>query len=136
MKINFIIIILISAILTSCALKEDNPLHHKKAPSVMNSDDWSVTQRSGVLVISWTPFDMDVCDGYYIYRSLSQNGQYISLIEDGIPNNYIDEGEQMEYEDHEVLSGVFYYYKISGYKIYDDLKLEGKISAPIYGRIN
>ncbi|MBN2829183.1 MAG: hypothetical protein JXR56_02555 [Candidatus Cloacimonetes bacterium] len=132
---HYIIIILISVILTSCALTEDNPLHHKKAPSVMNNDDWSVTQRSGVLVVAWTPFELVDCDGYYIYRGLSQNGQYVRILE--LDTTGLEPGiDELEYEDHDILAGVYYYYKISGYKEYDSLKLEGKISAPISGRVN
>lgn len=131
-------IILCSIIITSCALSEDNPLHNKKAPSVINNDDWSATNESGAILIEWTPFDISDCDGYYIYRSLSQNGQYVNLVE--IDNNYDLDAEgkpnDIPFRDFDILTGNYYYYKISGYKEYGEYKLEGKISEPKGVRAN
>ncbi|MDP8232814.1 MAG: hypothetical protein P9L91_09135, partial [Candidatus Zophobacter franzmannii] len=91
-------IILCSIIITSCALSEDNPLHNKKAPSVINNDDWSATNTGGVLSIKWTPFSEIECDGYYLYRGLSQNGQYEEP--NVILNNY-DLDAEMNFIDME-----------------------------------
>ncbi len=136
----FIFILILGLLITSCALKEDNPLHHKKAPSLINSGNWSVTQRSGVLLVSWNPLDIEGCDGYYIYRSLSHSGQYIRLVDNpenesgpGIPNSPV---EELEFEDHDIISGIYYYYKISGYKKYNEGVLEGQISEPKSGKMN
>ncbi len=136
---KLIMLLIVCTLFIACSLKEDNPLHNKKAPSVIISDNWSVTQRSGVLVVSWNPLDMMDCDGYYIYRSLSHSGQYVRLIDNptnvngpGIPNSAV---EELEFEDHDVISGIYYYYKISGYRIYSEGVLEGSISEPKSGRM-
>ncbi len=68
-------------------------------------------------------------NGYYIYRSMSQNGRY-----DRVDDNRLDNENYTEFLDQNpaFISGTFYWYKISAYKTYNGKNLEGYRSEPIY----
>jgi len=124
-----IYILLFSLVLMSCSLSKDNPLDPDNsgidAPSTVSN---IIVQRpvSGYVPISWD--EVNQASGYYIYRSQSYYGEYI--LHEEISNSGIT-----QYNDNKnYISGTFYYYILSAYKLIDDNKLEGTRSGKVTWR--
>jgi hypothetical protein len=110
----------------ACSLDYDNPLDPHNtgidAPKTVRGLNVTLTWQDSVL-ITWYP--MSQIDGYYLYRSLDENGYYRRLTEANL--TFID----TLYNDVELnIIAKNYWYKISAYKAVGDTILEGYRSDP------
>ena len=122
---------MIFVILLSGCIKRDNPLDPSSnsdiiAPSQVNNFA-AYASSSTVVKLTWDK--NSGVSGYYIYRSMSIDGDYIRVDNNRLNNeNY----EEFLDENPTFVSDTFYWYKISAYKTYDGKNLEGYRSDPIY----
>ena len=131
MKLKFVIfIVLIMVFILSC-IKRDNPLDPSVnndiiVPAQVNNFD---AQALSPTVVKLTWDKNTGVSGYYIYRSMSINGDYIR-----VDNNRLNDENYEEFLDENptFVSNTFYWYKISAYKTYNGKNLEGYRSDPIY----
>ncbi len=114
----FSILILLS---TSCSLDKSNPLDPQGNPDMKippNIVGLSLASSNQQVKITWT--HSTEVDKYYIYRSLTHDGDYERIKE---INNTLNDNTMSTVDSDVVLSGL-YFYKISGVKN----RLEGHIS--------
>ena len=128
---NKLVFIFIFLIALSACIKRTNPLDPNNNLDIIVPQ--KVTNFSAVALSSTTvrlTWDKRAgADGYYIYRSMSINGDYIRVDNDRLNNeNY----EEFLDENPAFISQTFYWYKISAYKIYNGSALEGYRSDPLY----
>ena len=63
----------------------------------------------GVIVVFWNDFWEEIeIDGFNVYRSLQENGEYEKINSEIITSNH--------FQDNEVINGITYYYKIKAVK--------------------
>ncbi len=117
----FIIIILLTL---SCSLDRSNPLDTDNYPSKVLGIQVSFPENN-IVTITWDIQGHANDDGYFIYRSMSYHGFY-ELIKE-IEDYSID-----SYEDEDIIIGenIYYFYKMSAFRIIDSKKLEGYRSDP------
>ena len=124
MKQIFIIPFLL--LLVACSLPHDNPLDPENSGIPAPSQVSGITidrPQSGYVPINWD--SVASVDGYYIYRSQSYYGDYVLHKE-------ITDWNVTEYhDDKNYISGNWYYYILSAYKIIDDKKFEGTRSRKV-----
>ena len=119
-KIGLLVLFIL---IISCSLEHSNPLDPEnsgiEAPAEITGIIITLTSQNHV-TISWNPlFDIN---GYYVYRSFSEDGQYETPIEiSSSESSYFDEITVTNYNC---------WYMISAYKIIDEEILEGMRSAP------
>lgn len=124
--IKKLILVLVIALLAGCGLERSNPLDPvQNGIQVPNEVIGIEVSYSGSDEINLSWVAQNDADGYYIYRSMSYNGLY-SRIDDDLLNS----GEIDQYTDSEIISGNWYYYKMSAWKWVDNRKLEGWRSGP------
>ncbi|MFO7895927.1 MAG: hypothetical protein R6U84_03240 [Candidatus Cloacimonadales bacterium] len=116
-----IFILILPLILLACSLAKDNPLdpgseNGVEPPIRVSGIDVSKISSSGPIRLTWN--QSPTADGYYIYRSQSYYGEYIL-------HKTIEAGETTLYDDFTYVSGNFYYYIMSAYRLVGDQKLEG-----------
>lgn len=122
-----ITLIILLLFIISCSLDRTNPLDPlvsgKQAPPKVPNIAVETTPDNTIM-ITWN--SMNTVDGYYIYRSQSYDGLYELITPEGINSSV------STYEDnHVVIPGNFYWYKMSAYILVDGEKLEGYRSKPI-----
>jgi len=116
--ITFLILLAIS-----CSLERSNPLDPENGGTIPISPDIKqfsiITTTSGdkQVLLMWD--QLNSVAGYYLYRSLSYNGQYDLLTK-------IENNQTYEYFDTDVISGKTYFYKMSAY---NQQGLEGYLSG-------
>ena len=122
---------ILSVILLSSCISRTNPLDPNSHPDILVPDpvnNLAATCLSPTVVkLTWDK--RSGVDGYYLYRSMSRDGEYIR-----VDNDMLDSSEYNYFldENSAFVSGIFYWYKISAYKIYNGKKLEGYRSSPVY----
>lgn len=128
MKIKYIVLLISFLLVLACSLDYDNPLDPKSSgieePPIVRGLNVVLTWQDSVF-ITWHPVNNYLIDGYYLYRSLDENGYYRRLTEANLA--YSD----TLYKDAEV--DIFekgYWYKISAYVALQDTVLEGYRSDP------
>ena len=120
-----IFIFLIIFLLTlSCSLDRSNPLDIDNYPSKVLGIQVSYPEDDKVTITWDTPGHAND-DGYFIYRSMSYHGFYEFIQE-------IDDNTINSYEDEDIIIGenIYYFYKMSAFRIIDSKKLEGYRSDP------
>ena len=117
----FIIIFLLTL---SCSLDRSNPLDTDNYPSKVLGIQVSYPEDDKVTITWDTPGHAND-DGYFIYRSMSYHGFYEFIQE-------IDDNTINSYEDEDIIIGenIYYFYKMSAFRIIDSKKLEGYRSDP------
>ena len=120
-----IFIFLIIFLLTlSCSLERSNPLDTDNYPNKVLGITVSYPEEN-IVTITWDTQGHASDDGYFIYRSMSYHGFYelIQEIEDNTINSF---------EDEDIIIGenIYYFYKMSAFRIIDSKKLEGYRSDP------
>ncbi len=118
---TYVLIILIF-LLTGCSLERNNPLDPLSNSGIVVPQMLSnitLSSSNGKVNIQWTR--LDNVHKYYIYRSLSYNGQYIKIAETFNPQT----GNFVTYIDNDVVINSTYFYKLSSVNIQG---LEGHIS--------
>jgi fibronectin type 3 domain-containing protein len=127
---------LLAIALLSCSLERENPLDPRNGDTKVPSEVTGITVTSygndssqKWVQVTWS--DGDVADGYYIYRSMSYNGEYQKIAS-------IPQADSLFYRDYNVFAPNYYYYSIAAYKAYpeySDEPLEGRKSAPLVVRV-
>lgn len=110
-RISHLILIIVLLFMVSCSLDRKNPLDPQG-----NSDMQVPPDVTGLLLsssnmkvnVKWNR--LEVMDKYYIYRSLSHDGDYDRIAE----INNSSAGEYLNYLDSDVVLARSYYYKVSG----------------------
>ncbi len=117
----FLTIILLTL---SCSLERSNPLDTNNYPNKVLGIQVSFPENN-IVTITWDIQGHANDDGYFIYRSMSYHGFY-ELIKE-IEDYSID-----SYEDEDIIMGenIYYFYKMSAFRIIDSKKLEGYRSDP------
>ena len=119
-----LIFLIIFLITLSCSLDRNNPLDTDNYPSKVLDIQVSYPEDDKV-TITWDNQGHANDDGYFIYRSMSYNGffEFIQEIDDNTINSY---------EDEDIIIGenIYYFYKMSAFRIIDSKKLEGYRSDP------
>ena len=117
----FLIIFLITL---SCSLDRSNPLDTDNYPSKVLGIQVSYPEDDKVTITWDTPGHAND-DGYFIYRSMFDDGFYKFIQE-------IDDNTINSYEDEDIIIGenIYYFYKMSAFRIIDSKKLEGYRSDP------
>lgn len=117
----FLIIILLTL---SCSLERSNPLDTNNYPNNVLGIQVSFPENN-IVTITWDTQGHANDDGYFIYRSMSYHGFY-ELIKE-IEDYSID-----SYEDEDIIIGenIYYFYKMSAFRIIGLDKLEGYRSDP------
>ncbi len=128
MKMKYIGAVILLALVLACSLDYENPLDPQNtgidAPPRVRGLNVVLTWDNKVF-ITWHPITAQSINGYYLYRSLDEDGFFRRL--EGINLQPID----TLYQDTEV--NVFdksYWYKISAYVAVGDTVLEGYRSDP------
>ncbi len=123
--LKIINILFITLVIFSCSLERNNPLDPVnsgiKEPARVVVHELPLTSYGSVL-LEWE-LQSDAA-GYYVYRSMSYNGYYSRIYT--VP--YDDVGSYEDFSD-ELVSGTWYYYKVSAY---NTLGLEGYSSHYTY----
>ena len=111
-----VIILVIFVILFACSLERNNPFENETVPSAIGSEYFSITKISiDSIRINWEPTSATnntiFADGYYIYRSGWENGNY-SIIDTHITSvnlEYfdVDNNGELNFDEN------YYWYKIS-----------------------
>lgn len=118
----FTLILLLTSLLTACSLERKNPLDPLSNSGItvpQTVSNMILSSSNGKVNIQWTR--LNNVYKYYIYRSLSYNGQYVKISEIMNPLT----GENMTYIDDDVVINSVYFYKLSSVNIQG---LEGHIS--------
>jgi fibronectin type 3 domain-containing protein len=109
-----------------CALDRSNPLdpveHDISVPKEVIGIKVSHSSSSKI-DITWAT--QDDADGYFIYRSMSIYGHYAR-----IDNDLLNSSEADAFIDDNIITGNWYYYKMSAYCWVDNRRLEGRRSGP------
>ncbi len=96
----------------------------KNCPDVKNL---KVTEKTiNSITLSWSqaePVDGLAVEGYILYRSTSQDGEYESLISTS----------ETSYTDKNLKPDTTYYYKVGAYIIVSDVIIHGKEAGPVSG---
>ncbi len=110
------IILIIIGLVLSCTLKRSNPLdpnnNEIEVPGEVNLYTLPVSSFN-VVNLRWDL--LNNVEGYYVYRSLNYNGLY-----DQIASEIPDHGDTLGYYQdfgEGLISGSWYYYKVSGYNV-------------------
>ena len=105
-----------------------DPYGHSDVSAPQRISGLEGNAHSGTAVeLAWTP--SSIVDGYYLYRSMSMNGKY-----ERVDKDQLNSAEADKFIDHNnaFIARQYYWYKISGYVLVGDRKLEGYRSEPIY----
>ncbi|MCF7793966.1 MAG: hypothetical protein K9N09_09275 [Candidatus Cloacimonetes bacterium] len=128
MNFKYIAVLLILILVIACSLDYENPLDPNNSgidvPPKVRGLNVVLTWQDSVY-ITWHPITNSQIDGYYLYRSLDENGYYRPLTEANLsPVDTL-------YKDSEVnIVQKEYWYKISAFKAVADTVLEGYRSEP------
>lgn len=128
---KIIVLLVLLIIFSFGCMKRNNPLDpygHSNVSVPQKISDFEGNSLSSVAVeLTWTP--SPGANGYYIYRSMSMNGNY-----DRVDNEELNSGGFESFIDHDdtFIARTYYWYKISAYVSVGDGKLEGYRSEPIY----
>ena len=124
MKRISIFFVIIFLLVLSCSLERSNPLDTDTFPNKVLDIQISPPENNKV-TISWNTQGHSNDDGYFIYRSMSYHGFY-ELIKE------IDDNTTDSYEDEDIIIGenIYYFYKMSAFRIVDSKKFEGYRSDP------
>lgn len=116
---NLLLFFILIALVFSCSLDKSNPLEPQngQAPPVVTIPS-KPTSTSTYITLFWKGNENDA--GYYIYRSLSRDGNYERV---HTYNSSANQNLNYFWNDMTVNPGVRYYYKIS---VFIDTGLEGR----------
>jgi hypothetical protein len=128
MKIKYLVVVSLFILLIACSLDYENPLDPKnsgiEAPPIVRGLNVVLTWQDSVY-ITWHPISNYPIDGYYLYRSLDENGYYRRLTEATLsPVDTLYKDSEVDIFEKE------YWYKISAYVALADTVLEGYRSEP------
>ena len=102
---------------------QSKPVSGKPAPQKVILKSVSSSGHNA-LKIMWN--QVEGADGYYIYRSTEENGEYRYL-------NKIDGGNNLSYSNTGILTGTTYYYKVCAYKTVNGTNISGMLSESLGG---
>jgi len=120
---KIMLLFLFCVVFLSCTLDHSNPLDPENsgidAPSEITGINVTLTSQNHVN-ISWN--SQQHSDGYFLYRSYSEDGQF-----DVLPDY---NGQNSNFLDLETITNYNCWYKVSAYVIVESDSLEGIRSAP------
>lgn len=144
MKYIILPMLCLAVLLGACGLKRSNPLDpaaHEdlQVPEKVINIGYIISP-SGITLktvsFNWTPNNQQSTDGYYLYRSMGYNSEFARV--DTVLTNQASSDQITCIHGDEPWETVMpgdYYYKVSGWKTYDDRRLEGPISDRVFVRV-
>jgi hypothetical protein len=106
-------------------------------PTVINLSTFTATPKASKVILQWsTESEIDNA-GFNLYRSESENGEYIEINESLIPaQGSSTQGARYEFIDNDVQNRKTYYYKLEDIDLNGQSTMHGPVSATprlIYG---
>ena len=99
-------------------------------PTVINLSSFTATPKSGKIILEWsTESEIDNA-GFNIYRSETEEGEYIKLNDSLISaQGFSTQGASYEFVDENVKNRKTYYYKLEDIDLSGKLTMHGEVSA-------
>lgn len=102
-----------------------------RAPAVVDLSDFSATARETDILVEWVTATELNNAGFFVHRSLSENGEY-TVVSDLIePTGDQFVGDEYEWPDTNVDVGVEYWYKLEAIDLQSGSEFYGPVSAII-----
>jgi hypothetical protein len=112
-------------------------LHYAGASTVIELSSFTATPKAGKVLLQWSTESETDNAGFNIYRSTSENGQYIKINTSLIPSQGSStQGASYEFTDTAVQNRKTYYYKLEDIDLNGTSTMHGSVSATprlIYG---
>jgi hypothetical protein len=98
--------------------------------TVINLSSFTATPKAGKVLLQWTTEAEIKNAGFNLYRSTSEDGEYIKINDSLIPaQGASTQGASYEYVDKDVKNRKTYYYKLEDIDLKGTSTMHGPVSA-------